>query len=170
MKKAFYLLVVLVLVSCESPNEKKAKTVVVDYFKREMKDFSRYEPISWGKLDSCFKIMESDFGYKDLKSLVETAEDLKGEAEKEIFSYEETGIGDLYALRDSLTKREKELKDSRRNLERFTRNYQKRFLGFGIAHKYKAENEEGVLTVFDNHFIVSGDFEYVIGFAIDPSL
>lgn len=59
MRKFLILLAVPLIFSCNSP-EKKAQKAVHRYLMETLDDPSRYEPVSWGELDSVINTLKFD--------------------------------------------------------------------------------------------------------------
>ena len=158
MKKAFYLLTVLVLVSCGSSDEKKAKEAVTSYLKENLDDFSRYEAVSWGRIDSFFVDLENDSFYNGWNRTI--AEHEKELREMEIL-LSDTGKVNDPEIENKFNELKKQIKGEREYSEKYKNEDFDPFQGWIVEHKFRAPNRMGVLIMNEHVFKVSWDFSRV---------
>ncbi|EKN09451.1 hypothetical protein HMPREF1076_04480 [Parabacteroides goldsteinii CL02T12C30] len=156
MKRLIYILsVVIILCSCQKSNEDKAKEIVKQHLKENLNDWNSYEPISFSPLDSVFSVMEIDPDIIAAESKLKLFDRPFSLSTSMLETWKEDTVKYAKAYKEELSNW-KMLNDSvfyyKSIVDSLKSNYQPRFEGFIIRHKYRANNENGVKLLYDVNF------------------
>jgi hypothetical protein len=159
MKKILSLvLIVMVFTACTN-NEKKAKKLIKEYLKTSMNDFSSYEPVEFSKLDSTFSY------YRD----TDEGKKLKGQLKSTMESWQ--WWSELAQNASSPTASEVYLKyskengikyDSLQNLDSIAeQSFKPEHIGYAMSHKFRGKNALGAIMLNESGFYFDKDLTKV---------
>ena len=141
-------LIAVTLVSCSKSPEQKAKDLIKEEMKKSMNDFSSYEPVEYGKLDSVrttfFSAEETMIDYwinkskEDLQKMNDYIDFKIGDKDDFNF-YKEQDLKDIH-MADSLNKK----------VEKEKAAFKPEFKGWVMAHKFRGKNKLGALVLNSN--------------------
>lgn len=149
------LFATLLFFSCEKASEDKAKVVIKQYLKENLNDWDSYEPISFSSLDSIFSVMEIDPDIIAAESKLKLFDQPFSLSTSMLDTWKEDTVKYAKAYKEELSNWNK-LNDSvfyyKSIVDSLKSNYQPKFEGFIIRHKYRANNENGVKQLYDVNF------------------
>jgi len=165
------LLLLAVTSICAQTKTEKAKTTIRKELKNRIGDYNSYSPISYSKLDSLFSSIEDFPPYElTLQYLIEACE-------KITFTKEISLTTDVKPLIEKL---ESELKSSgsselrkillqlmefdlwQGKLYESIELFKPEFIGYKIAHSYRAKNKYGGTEIYNYEFHLDKDITKVI--------
>lgn len=155
MKNIIILYIASILLFSCSTNDDKAKKAVTEFLKTELDDYKRYEPVSWGALDSAINVIDEEPFYKELKGQTEYYEKYISELEDSIKTATPLKITEYEGMKAGASAR---LQQEKTKLDRYTSNYKSGFVGWKIEHTYRAPNKIGALELETDVFIIEPDF------------
>lgn len=158
--KPFSLLCLIAVFTVSCSKEHKAKSLVQDFLKTELDDYSRYEPVSWGTLDSVINALETNPSYLIQKQRTNDQLERIAEIDNMLSKVDSTysGYADLLLSKEGATERYKVEKE---RLDKIVANFQPGFSGWQIKHTYRAPNKVGALELQTNTFEIDKDFKEV---------
>jgi hypothetical protein len=157
MKKIFLLAIVLLAVtSCINNNERKAKKLIKKHLKATMNDYSSYESMGFGSLDSTFSKFEDT---KEYEGSVMAIESSKGQIEfyKKQVIERNNSFFKTYLEKEEI--RYSELKDE---LIKERSSYKGNFLGWHMSHQFRGANAFGGKIIGIMTFYFDKDMSSVI--------
>lgn len=171
-KNSFYIFLLFVLLGCNNP-KKQSETLIKQYLKEHLNDFSSYEPVKFDKLDSAFtSVMETkDWEVYDKKYL-EFEEKAEKVNEKVQSIVDNMGFHSLYTYQEDKLKLEylkekgSQYTDSMRfyngKMQLLYDNFRKEFKGWSLNHTYRANNALGNKVIVNTIFIFDKDVKKII--------
>lgn len=154
MKRSLFIITVIaILASCSSSNEDKAKALIKEYMKENLKDPSSYEPVSYSQLDSLFfPYIDTEEGGK-LKELG----GMTGTYHKKAFDLELASItaktrAERELLEDSANYFKRESEKYELLFKEKDKEYKGEFIGWIMGHEYRAKNSFGALDLDTKDF------------------
>ena len=167
MKKLIFIAILfgIIATGCTSP-EKKAQNLIKDKLKETLHDWSSYESVKFGTLDSVYTtIWDNDQYVSYTEKYIKYAKQLKKSME-EVESYE-----DMYS-NWALSKKRAALENAQFNLdsvnfykpkmEELEENFSPDFKGWGMTHSYRANNAGGNKVIGHYMFHFDKDMTKVI--------
>lgn len=173
MKRAFYnLLIILLLVSCTNP-EKKSKELINQYMKEHLNDFGSYEAVKYETLDSAFtSVMDTEDWRKYDKKYLEFEEKANKETEKMNRLIDNMGFHSLYTYKvdkftmETLKNKVSQDTDSMRfynnKMISMHKNFVKEFKGWSLSHTYRANNALGNKVIKNTVFFFDKEIEKIL--------
>lgn len=161
----FFLLMLLFLTSCQKSNEDIAKELIKQSLKENLDDWNSYESVSYGALDSVFSLMETDSTINDVELVLKRLERSFGISSSMLSMWKEDTVRYAQAYNEEFLKWSS-LNDSvsyyKTLVENLKSNYQPRFEGFVMMHKFRANNENGVKQIFGMNFYIDSTLNKVV--------
>lgn len=164
MKKVvLFTIMVMCLFSCSPSKEDKAKALIKEYLKENLKDPSSYQPVSYSQLDSIF------FPYIDTEEGKELF-DLGGMTGKfhekshefELASLEAKFKIEYEALQDSVEYYKKKSEEFEELFKENEENYKGEFIGWIMSHQYRAKNSFGALDLDGKDFYFDKELTKIV--------
>ncbi len=143
MKQLLCLLsLVVILSSCSKSPEQKAKDLIKEEMKKSMNDFSSYEPVEYGKLDSAITPIDTFGDSISYNSALQTMENAK----KEMIEFADTkSIAADY--QNKYDKGKKESDSLKIVIDKKIKEYKPVFKGWVMVHKFRGKNKLGALVL-----------------------
>ena len=163
MKKILYIPVIIVLlISCEKSPENKAKALIKENLRTTLHDFSSYEPVTFGSLDSTFTNCLGSPEYvsvlKELDPAMEKSAELRKDIEtgkKIMDSFVESGLHlsspdsykEIKRIYDESVNEGKEvyaeLEAFQNKLESIKNTFTPEFNGWSMVHSFRSKTLGG---------------------------
>lgn len=154
MRTLIIVIVCLFALSCSVSNEKKAQKLIVERLKETLHDYSSYESVKFGTLDSIFSTPMDDSVYFNAKVNLDMYLGLAETALEDVEMYKGSQ-SEYYIMkyRDALAITSKYV-DSAKIYEpivnRIEKNYKPHHKGWGMTHTLRSNNAMGNKTI--GHF------------------
>lgn len=166
MKRLICILsVVILLCSCQKSNEDKAKEIVKQHLKENLNDWNSYEPISFSSLDSVLSFMEIDHDILVAESKLKLLDKPFSLSTFLLEAWKEDTVEYAGVYKEELANW-KMLNDSvsyyKSIVDSLKSNYQPKFEGFVIQHKYRANNEIGAKQLYNVNFYIDTSLSRVV--------
>lgn len=152
-----------IMASCSQSNEDKAKTLINEYMKENLKDPSSYEPVSFSQLDSLFfPYIDTDEGSKLFK-----LGGMSGEYYKKASEFRHAEIyaktrAEVDMLNDSIKYYEQKSKEFEEIFKENSKNYEGEFIGWKLNHEYRAKNGFGALDLDRKDFYFDKELTKIV--------
>ena len=150
------IIFIILLMACQSPADKAHKLIKEELFKN-LHDFSSYEPVEFGKLDSVYTTIAFTDAHELLKwgnVLADSAQKLIKAAQVFEKSRKEYPFCDsMYLITSRLA--DSLLTIARENIEHsdsISRNFKPQFCGFRMSHRFRAKNAQGNILLSENEY------------------
>ena len=164
-----FLILILFLVSCSSP-EGKARNAIKEKLKMTLNNFKSYESVKFGTLDSLFSDVTTSSEYEALKtkreSWIKLAEEEKKADEEKIQTALKNGnphhipiIKEFSLMPRCLDSAEAYLN----KLKSVEKSYKPRFIGWSMTHLYRAKNLAGNYKLNNESFYFDKELSKVVG-------
>jgi hypothetical protein len=138
MKKIFLLAIVLLVVtSCINNNERKAKKLIEEHLEATMNDYSSYESMEFGSLDSAFSKFEDTKEYEGSLMAIESS---KGQIE--FYKKQVIERNNLF-FKTYLEKEEIRYSELKDELYKERSSYKGNFIGWNMSHQFRGANAFG---------------------------
>ena len=159
MKQVLCLLVVAItLVSCSKSPEQKAKDLIKEEMKKSMNDFSSYEPVEYGKLDSSFSVLDISTEQLSFDAYSKEAKKILGDMEIEAVSnLDDYKIDKVYFdsykfKMDSVSK----------IIDAKAKSFKPEFKGWKMSHKFRGKNKMGAVVLNSNIYEFDKDITKIV--------
>jgi len=166
MKKVLLLLAValsLLFAGCSENKEKKAKELINHQLKVTLHDFSSYESVEFGKLDSTFT-ESSDL--PEYKIAIDKANEFTKQGGDKIETAKMYGECTLYDKQVQYARWGKELLDSATYYINIAKNIDStfipKFVGWNITHTFRANNASGNKVIGHRKYYFDKDVSKII--------
>ena len=160
MKNLYFVIFVLMLLSCTQSPEKKAQKAVTTYLQQNLDDWKSYESISYSSIDSLMTNFEDDHKIL-LSDSSSTIRILNASIELRDFYisiYDIEGANKVKKECDSVYIKINII-DSL--LLKCRKSWESSFAGYSIKHKFRAKNKIGNSQLHEVYFQVNSDFTSV---------
>ncbi len=164
MKKIIPVLIcALYVIGCTTSNEDKAKALINEYMKDNLKDPSSYEAVSYGQLDSLFfPFIDTEEGRELFDKRSPT-----GVFNKEARRYELAAISaktraERELLEDSASYFKREIEKYESLFKEKDEEYKGEFIGWIMSHEYRAKNSFGALDLDTKDFYFDKEFTEIV--------
>lgn len=151
----------LILVGCNSSNDKKARKVIKEYLKSSMNDFSSYEPVEFSSLDSTFStFFDTDEGEKLNDEIRETYDRSRTFYDVMSKYKHNPKITELY---EKLYQDNERMADSLIEIKNKAElAYKTEHEGYKLNHKFRGKNALGAFMLYELVFFIDKDISKVI--------
>lgn len=160
------LIVAIVLFGCKMSPEEKAKVLVKESLYNSLHDYSSYEPVSYGTLDSNYSSLEDDEGFMLYKKYHDSLSD---EVAKITEKLEQIGdINSAYEAEEvrTLIEKSKPLIEVGMNMslviDSAKNAFQSEFSGWKMRHTYRANTLAGHLSIHHTVFYFNDSITSVV--------
>lgn len=166
MRNLLYLLMALLLISCSPTNEKKAQKLIGQTLKETLHDYSSYEPVKFGTLDSVYTSIIEDNAYYSTETKLREYTIKAESAVSEADMYSEMK-GSYYSKKyDAAMKTALSYQDSIKLLNPVIDSLKKSFVpqqvGWRMTHTFRSNNAMGAKTLGTIMFFFDMDINKVI--------
>ena len=153
MKRILLIASMALICSCSKSNEDKAKELIESKLKLTMNDWSSYESVEYGKLDSTI------YSYNDIYGVVYDAkfESLKSDHKYFLEMWEDGNK----AYEDSSELCIKKMKLLLREQEDSMKSFKPKFDGWKLRHTYRGKNAVGAVIINTTIFYFDKDISKV---------
>ena len=159
LQKIIWIALCFVL-SCSfnKTKEDQAKALVQEYLKDNLHDNRSYEPVGFGKVDTVLTTVYDEPYYQNLTKQFDSFFDVAKPIMEEIQSYQPITTKYEYDKVKSLLPKLKDVKIVMDSLTieeaRYKENYERRFMGYYITHKYRSKNTLGATVLNNDTFYI----------------
>lgn len=159
----FILGIVLVFSSCTDTPQEKAEKTIKEWMKKNLKDPSSYESISFSELDSITSVEKLN-EYQNLNSKVDKLiqdRNITVNRINEMNANYPNGYSqyEYDKLQKTIPEIDKELDEINTNIKRLEESFTQRYL---LIHRYRAKNGFGALDFGEVTFYLDTDLNYII--------
>jgi hypothetical protein len=161
MKMIICTVMALLVLGCSPSNEKKAKKLIGEKLKVTLHDYSSYEPVKFGTLDTVYSTEMDDSIYFQSKVKYDVFTKLTNEALEEIEEYR--GMYSSYYRTKYSQALEKGLRyiDSLKIYEPIVDSIKKAYIpyhkGWSMTHSFRSNNAMGNKTI--GHYLYTFDLD-----------
>lgn len=152
----------LFFISCSSP-EDKAKDLIKTHLSKTMKDYSSYEPVEFGKLDTLLTSAKDDPEYQFLdkwqKSLHDSASTLQIQAVEEENKGNQKRADSMRFVVDQFDTRSDSL---HKVILQMIEDHKGTFKGWRIYHSYRGKNSYGAKVLSGYWFMFNPSMDSLI--------